>query len=362
MDPLTIGMIAAPILGGALGNIFSQGDASRAGDAMRAALRAYQDISLPKLGDLNLEQLASVGALTPQMEAFLGLGPSAMEGLPLNPQARQQYMQGLDFFNQRMNAGLTPADKVLSELGLTNALGSAQAQNSAVLQNMQARGMGGSGNELIARLNAGQQAAEMARRSGVDLAQQAQQAKMLAAGQFMQGAGNLRSQDFGEASAKAQAADQVARYNNQMSNAAMMRNVDRTNMGSQFNLQNQQNIANQNVGLRNQQQMYNKFQIPQQNFQNQMQRAAGLAGQQQNMGQYYGNQAANTQNMWSGIGKGVAGGFMGYNQMQNANKLNDAQIAWYNSMTPKAANDISIDDEPNIGYSKSGQYPTPYTD
>lgn len=339
MDPLTIALLA-PTIGGLAGNLLSQGDADRSGDAYRQALAQFAGIELPKVSDMEvfLEQLQNAGNYNPVLEQAIGLGPSAMEGLALNPEMRAKQMEALKIFADRALTGMTPEDKMGMDLAFTGALGSGRANEGRILQEMQSRGMGGSGAELIARLNNSQNATEAARRQGVEQALASQQAKMNAAGGYLSGAGQLRSQDFGEQSQVAQAKDLISRYNNSMSNAAQQRNVASQNQYGFAGLQNQQNIMNQNTALRNQQQMYNKN-LLQQNFNNQMAKAGGTAGQYQNMGNYYGQQAANTAGMWSGLGKGAGEAYVGYNQMQNANKLADSQANYWNSM---AQNKIAL--------------------
>lgn len=330
IDDVLLASVAAPVIGGVLGNVMSQGDAGRSGDAYRQALAQYAGISVPELEKLNLDQLSSVGALNPQMEQALGLGPSAMEGIALNPEMRAKQMEALQMFSDRAHQGLTPEDQAAFELARRSAAGEAQAKEGQILQNMQSRGMGGSGAELIARLQNGQSSADRQQQAGLQQAMASQQAKMAAAQQYGNMASGLRGQDFNEQSNVAQAKDLINRINQQNAQSVQQRNVGSSNQAQQFNLQNNQSIANQNVGLRNQQQMYNKG-LAQQNFQNQMQRAGGLAGQYNNMGNYYGQQAQNTASMWSGLGKGIGGAFMGYNQMQNANKGADAMANYWNN-------------------------------
>ncbi len=347
----------APIIGGIIGNQTSQGAADSQRAAYEKALAAYSGINLPNIEDmkLDLEQLQSSGTLTPQLEEALGLGPSASEGIALNPEMRAKQMEAMQMVADRATQGYNAQDRMAMDLNLTGALGAGQAANSRDLQNLQSRGMGGSGNELISKLNNNQNSAEMARRQGVEQAMASQQAKMSAAQQYGNMASGLRGQDFGEQAHVAQAKDLIARINQQNAQSVQQRNVGSQNQAQQYNLQNNQNIANQNVGLRNQQQMFNRN-LPQQQFQNQMAKAGGTAGQQGNMGQYFGNQAANTQSMWSGIGKGIGGAAAGYNQMQNNNRLNDAQIGWYQANSPKMSIQPNGMEDPQFNQYMSDNY------
>ncbi len=107
------------------------------------------------------------------------------------------------------------------------------------------------------------------------------------------------------AQAKAQAAQQVAEYNSQLQSMANQYNTQNANAAQAGNLQNAQTIGNQNTGLANQRTMYNT-QLPQQIYQDQMQKANAMANAYGNMSNLKQNQAQQ-QNQFTGslIGAGA---------------------------------------------------------
>ena len=71
-------------------------------------------------------------------------------------------------------------------------------------------------------------------------------------------AGNVRGQDFNEQSAKARAADEIARTNMMNQQGVQQRNVGARNQAQLANLQARQQLENQRISNKNQQEMYNK--------------------------------------------------------------------------------------------------------
>ena len=176
---------------------------------------------------------------------------------------------------------------------------------------MQQRGQGGSGAELMARLQSNQSGADRLQQAELEQAKAMQQARMAALTQQANMSGQLRSQDYGEQSNLAKAKDLINQFNAQNAQGVQQRNVGTKNNAQLTNLQNQQNIANMNTELKNKQQINNKG-LLQQQFGNQMQLASAKAGQYGNQAQVADQQAAQTAGMWAGIGQGVGSGIAGF--------------------------------------------------
>ncbi|MHA0110743.1 hypothetical protein ACXYUI_26840, partial [Klebsiella pneumoniae] len=94
----------------------------------------------------------------------------------------------------------------------------------AITQNMQARGLGGSGLDLVAKLQSGQDANQTEALRALEIAGQGEQARRDATAKAGNLGGSLESQDFGEQAAKAQAQDAINRFNTQNSNQAAQYN------------------------------------------------------------------------------------------------------------------------------------------
>lgn len=153
MDPLTIGAIAAPVVGGILGNQAAQGSLNEAAAARAAALAQFANIDLPTLESqlLNLQQYQSAGTLDPALEQALQLGDTSLAGVSTDPRLRQSQMQALESIAGLASGNPTQADLAGYELARQNAAAEVQAKNNQVLQEMAQRGQAGSGAELLAK-------------------------------------------------------------------------------------------------------------------------------------------------------------------------------------------------------------------
>lgn len=286
------------LLGGLTKSLFGGGGE---GDNS-AALEAVKNIPLPVLREYYPELYKQVVSLNPEMDTAVNLGPSKMEGVSTDPSLRAAQMSALNKLQEVGSAGgrdaqfLSDAAKLQSDVN-TNL----QGQEGAIQQNMAARGMSGGGSELVARQMAAQNAANRQSQAGLDLNAQAQQRALQALMQSGQLGGQMQAQDFGQQSQKAQAADAISRFNAQNQQNVMSSNTANKNQAQQYNAQNQQNIANQNVGQNNQAQQYN-LGLAQQNFNNQVTKASGVAKQYENM--------AATKNQERDSDRGLVGGLL----------------------------------------------------
>lgn len=297
---------------GAIGGIQGDRQARRAEqDAQRQrqdALRMLMEIQLPDIEAMkrDYEIAGYSGDLTPAMEQALSLGDTAYEDINIDPRLKQAQFDALAQLAGVAQGGLTEADMMGLEQVRRNAAGQDQARQEAILQNMQQRGMGGFGNELIARLSSGQAAADRASQEGMQIAQMAQQRALEAMMNQGNMASSVRGQEFSEQSRMADAKDIINRFNVQNQQGVQQRNIGMQNQAQQRNLDARQQQALREAQTRNLQQDINRGQLPQQQFQNQMTRQApitqvqtGMADASQQIGQ---NQAGRTRDMWNSIG------------------------------------------------------------
>jgi hypothetical protein len=275
---------------------FLMGAGDRAARKSRETLReniARTDaIKLPELEKLFLDQLSSAGELTPELEQAILQQSSAMEGVSTDPRLKSQQMSALEQLAGIAETGMSPADQAAFELARRNSAQEEQARQGQILQEMQARGQGGSGIELISRLKSNQSAADRLQEAQLQQAQAQQQARMQALGQVGNLSSQVREQDFGEQERIARATDMINQFNAQNQQGVQSRNVGSKNQAMQANLQNQQNILNQNVGLRNKQQQFNKG-LSQQQFQNELAKQQARSGQVGSLSNSYAQSAAN---------------------------------------------------------------------
>lgn len=306
MLPAIIGGFAG--LGSALiGRGSSGGDRDAAMALAQLSIQDYEAMGLPKIEAqrLALEELRSQGQLTPELEQMITLGPSATGEISLDPAYKAAQMRALDELSAiGEGGGMRLSDAAALEDVMGKVRSSERGSREAILANQRERGVAGSGSELAAQLANQQNSAQNAYAQGLGVAANAQDRALEAIIQGGSLAGDIRGQEFGEEYKKASAADEIARFNAQNQIGMGTRNVDRRNLAQQQNLGESQRIADANVGLRNDQQQFNKGLI-QQNFNNQLAVNQAKANARSAQSSNLQNQANATQQMWGGIGQGL---------------------------------------------------------
>lgn len=192
MDPVTGAAVAGGIgeIGGSIvGSIVGAGDRKRQRRAMEAALRDIQNT--------NAEADPSAYGSIEADPSLVTAQRSVLERL-----MREGTTDGLD---RSERVGLAQAQQ---QIGRQERGG-----REAILQNMQSRGMGGSGSELAASLVNQQGSADRSAQMGSSAAAAARQRQLSALAQSGQMAGQVRGQGFGEQATKAGGMDAVSRFN-----------------------------------------------------------------------------------------------------------------------------------------------------
>ena len=171
MLPALAASVAAPIVGGLVGNLMSQGDRAKQRKMMSQALEELKAAGLPP--DLSKEiiyqQFQQVGILTPELEQELNLAESETAKIKEDSKLRDSQTQALDLISKAARTGLRPEDRAALNDIRQSVQRDAEAKRQQIMSSMAARGMGGSGSELLAQLSAGQEANERASREGLQI-------------------------------------------------------------------------------------------------------------------------------------------------------------------------------------------------
>lgn len=215
---------------------------------INAALKDIEALQIPDIDKqkLQLQLMSEAGFLESEQLA-------REESIALDPRMRQAQMEALSQLRERGQTGLTEEDKAVQDIMLRDVAAQEQAQQKAIMQGMAERGTLDSGAQLATQLGGQQAAYTRAQNQASQNAIAAAQARREALSQSANLASGMEAQDFSRGSQE----------------RGYRQSID------QFNLQNRQDIAaknlgirQQDVGLQNQQQMYNK-ELLQQQFQNQ---------------------------------------------------------------------------------------------
>lgn len=249
-------------------------------DNTQEKMRQWDNVDLPSIEDLQvqLEQMVYNGHMSPeQAQAYLAERVD-FDNVQGNQQGRQAQQMALDsLMEMGQGDGFTDADRALMQRLQTQNNAQARGAREAIMQNMEARGAGGSGASLLAQLTAQQQQAQQQAQQGMDMAGMAQERAL----QALQAGGSMGSQMDQQRFAQ-QMAQQQAKQAQDQFNAANKTNVSQFNVGQnnaaqQFNLNKNFDQNQINTNIKNQQAMHNA-QAPQQQFQNQATVAQGKTG------------------------------------------------------------------------------------
>lgn len=165
---------------------------------------------------------------------------------------RDRQMQGLSALDNIIKGGgFTEQDRNVNNLILGDQAKQAGRLNKAVTENMQSRGMGGSGGEIASRMLANQTAADAGNRAGITLANAARERVDNAITNRAGIAGDIRSDDFRTKSANADAINRFNQLNTSYTNDAAKYGADVSNQGAMFNANRQDDAAKYNANVGN---------------------------------------------------------------------------------------------------------------
>jgi len=301
--------VGVAITAGAAGAAASAGDKKSALDLQKDALLKLQNINTPdaEAMKIQLEKYISAGEVAPEMQQAIEAAPSLMKDIQVDPRLKQAQMGALQSLQQLSVSGLRPEDEAALSKIRNQVAQEENARQQSILQGMQQRGIGGAGEETAARLISSQGAANRASQQGLDIGAQASQRALQAIMQSGQLGGQIGSQEFSQEAQKSQAQDVINKYNSMNAQQVHTANIQAKNQAQSQNLANKQAISNANVGQSNQEQQYN-VSLAQKDYENKLKLAQVQAGAMQDMSKVYQQQAAQTQQVASDIGKSASSG------------------------------------------------------
>lgn len=328
----------------ALSDIFGI-DSTAGSDELKQAIAALQAVGVPSLAQLTLPELqkyVSAGVLSPQQYQAISADPQAYQNIASQADqsgntAQKAALEQLGGIVQA--GGSTPINQANLANNINQTNQAMQAARQGISENAQERGVSGGGLEFINKLMNEQSNAQNANLGAVNAGADNARLALQALTQQGQLGGQLQGQSNQMAQAQAEAARQIAEYNSQLQSQANQYNTQNANVAQAGNLANAQQLGNMNTENANTRTMYNA-QLPQQQFQDQMQKAQGLAGAYGNMGNLRQQQAQNQNNFTGnliGTGATVLGGIYGGPMGAAAGAQVGKQIGGQNG-PPKSAN------------------------
>ena len=319
---MALGEALGGLVGGILGNNAAKMDRRHQKKLMKQMVEEYKKIGYPPdyAREIIMQELVRQGQYTPELEEDLSdsVAESAMGDIQEDPALREAQMGALSSMQQRGKVGLSAEDRAALNQVRSEVQRDSEAKRQQILQQMQSRGMGGSGAELMMQLQSAQGAADQAAAGSDTLMAQAQARAMEAIKNSAGMAGQVREQDFGVAGDKARAIDERNRFLAENTISRQQRNVQNLNQAQVANLQEQQRIADYNTQLKNTE-LLRQREAEQAQYTDKLNYAAGITGQQKQLAQYHGNTADAKAKAQVDMAKGVGAGVdSGYNAMTGA--------------------------------------------
>lgn len=245
----------------------------------REARKTLQGVKLPSEAELRiqLQQLVQQGELTPMEAETILQQKTAYSAIEEDPRLRGSQVDALSEFEGIVDAGGLDARSRAGIYDIEQELGTqARGAREALAADARARGLGNSDLLLVQQMIADQGAATRGADAGVHQAALAEERRGQALRDQATLAGGLREADYRRSSDEAAAVDAINRFNTAQRQSVIDRNVANQNIARATNLGERQRVADANVGLKNQQEMYNK-RVPLEAANLRLQKAGGVA-------------------------------------------------------------------------------------
>lgn len=263
-----------------LGDLIGGSDSS-AQDYLKQALNAYQNVNVPTVASetvSGLPQETVQGTVTPNSIAVADQAPTEFNNISLDPTTRAAQIAALGSYQNIANSGGLDAN---AQEALQQVIQAAKVQSQgaqgAIQQQAQAEGQGGGNFDLTQRAIAAQGASNNAASQGMATAAEAEANREAALNQMANIGGAVNASDYSQAANKATSQNAINATNTAATNAANTGNVTNAINTGEFNVGTAQGVNAANTTA-NQGNAYYNAGLPQQQFNNELNKANGVAG------------------------------------------------------------------------------------
>lgn len=270
------------------------------------ALDAYRQANVPTVasetvGNLPMESVQ--GAVNPDNIQVANQEPTAYNNISLDPATRAAQMSALGQYSNIAGAGGLDANaKLAIQEANDAATRQSQGEQGAIMRSAQAMGQGGGDFALTQRALAAQGASNTAATTGMQAAAEAEANREAALNAMANIGGGINAADYSQAANKAASTNAINATNTAAANAANTGNVANKIQTGEFNTGTAQNVNAANTAA-GQNQVYYNAGLPQQKFNNELNKAGGIAG--------VSSQQANAAQSAANAGLGFAGSLLG---------------------------------------------------
>ena len=314
VSKLQSGLLGGALGGGAgrgLGGLIGLLDKGRGGKRYdKDILELYGDLDLPEyvIKDLIAAQIPLTGLMgEEQWEAAL---PGEAAQIADSPEMRAEQVQAISGLREISEEGLPEADRLAAEEGARAMRGALRSGEETQIQGLRRRGRLGGGGEISARAVGGRLASELGRGLNVDVQREAMNRRLQALSMYGSAAGAVRGQDVGTQNINAQAMNRFKQFAALQQQQANIGNAAERQRVQQYNVMQPQELAGQNQLLAAQNAQYNQAyqnQLRGQQYQDELQQAAGMAGAFQRLSEGAYQKQVGKQKTYENIGGGLGG-------------------------------------------------------
>jgi hypothetical protein len=263
-----------------MAGLFDTSD-SDAQQYLTQALQAYQNTAVPTIASETVGQLpmeSVQGTVSPAAIQVAEQAPSAYNNIALDPETRAAQINALSQYTNIANAGGLDANaKLALQQTIDAANEQSQGAQGAIMNQAQAEGQGGGDFALTQRALAAQGASNNAATQGMQAAAEAEANREAALNQMANIGGSVNASDYSQAAAKAAAQNTINATNQAATNAANTGNVTNAINAGEFNTNTAQGVNAANTAAGQNEAYYNAA-LPQQQFNNELSKASGVAG------------------------------------------------------------------------------------
>lgn len=300
------GKMAGSILGGAAVLAGAGGEGGR--EYYREALSLWRKLQTPNFDyrTLSPPELRMVAEMFP--ETYEAVVPEEVKLPEDSPELRSSQARALAEMEQVAEEGIPLEDRLAAEGAGREMMGVRRAGEQAAMADLRRRGRAGGAAEIAARLAGGQQAANLSRDLGSDLARESLRRRLAAVQASGDMAGAMRQQDIGLSSRRADVANQYNRFLAELQTRAA-RDAAAARQGAQaYNVGERQRVADTNVlnkyatSLEN---LNRQNQLREAQFGADVRKTTGLTGALGGYGDYKERQRREREEAIMGLGEGV---------------------------------------------------------
>lgn len=260
-------------------------------DQLDANRAIYNGIELPEFEKYDPVLYEYAGDYSPEEAKY--------QTISEDPMLRSAQMSALSKLAGLASSGLSAQDEAAYNRARSEAGRIAKSGTQSALQNAQMRGVAGGGMEFAMRQMAGQDAAERAQQAALDQAAKGADMRALYQQAYGNALSGVRGEDYRANSANADIINRFNQMNTQERNRAQGRNLEA-----------RQNIGNANADTQNAAVRYRNT-LAQLGFQNQLKKAGGQSGVNDQFLDFYAAQNAANEQKRKAYGKAIGGAIGG---------------------------------------------------